>query len=228
MKKDLLKNGIFITGTDTDAGKTYIARLLASSLVAKNYSVTPRKPVESGSQIENSKLIPSDALALLKSSNYKGSLQEVCPFPFELAISPERAAELAGTPINLQQLVSACNVEQTSTTDFLLVEGAGGIYSPICTGALNIDLAVKLALPVLLVANNKLGCINHTLLSIEAIKNKNLKIAGIILNQVSSQHSLLNDYNLDDIQSRTDIPVYSLEHQSASFPEALLKYITQS
>ena len=219
--------GIFITGTDTDAGKTYVASLLARSLVAQNYSVTPRKPVESGCQKEGSRLIPSDALQLMQSSHYKGTIEEVCPFSFAPAISPERAAELAGTPVHLQQLVSACRLEQSSAADFLLVEGAGGIYSPICTGALNIDLAEELALPVLLVTNNKVGCINHTLLSLEAINNKHLSIAGIILNQVSSRNSSVDSFNLHDIQSRTNIPVYSLEHHSLSFPDALLKSIVQ-
>lgn len=219
--------GIFITGTDTDAGKTYVAGLLAKSLVAQNYSVTPRKPVESGCQKDGSRLIPSDALQLMQSSHFEGTLEEVCPFVFAPATSPERAAELAGTPIYLQQLVSACSVEQSSAADFLLVEGAGGIYSPICTGALNIDLAEELALPILLVVNNKIGCINHTLLSIEAIKNKNLSIAGIILNQVSSQNNSINNFNLNDIQARTNTPVFSLAYQSVSFPAELLQLITQ-
>jgi len=200
--------GLFITGTDTDVGKTYISCLIAAELSAKGINVVPRKPVESGCLQDGDELIPSDASALKQAANYQGDLNLVCPFRFEQAISPQRAARLSGNPVQLDQLTSVCLQDTDTDNDYLLVEGAGGFYSPLCENGLNADLAQTLDLPVLLVAEDKLGCINQVLLSVEAIRSKGLTLKAIVLNSIrpnTDSHS----NNIEDLNERLNCPVFS-------------------
>ena len=99
-------------------------------------------------------------------------------------MSPEKAAALVGQSLTLDNVVTVCR-QGVSDNDFLLVEGAGGFYSPLASGVLNADLAVALSLPVLLIVPDRLGAINQALLAVEAIKNRGLTLAAVILNEVS-------------------------------------------
>ena len=121
--------GIFITGTDTNVGKTHIATQLARALTQKNVRVIPRKPVETGCTRTGNELLPADALALKTAANYSGSLQQVCLYRFEPAISPALAARQVNKKLCVHDLTSAC-LSGVTENDFLLVEGAGGFYSP--------------------------------------------------------------------------------------------------
>ena len=159
--------GVFITGTDTGVGKTRIGVLLAKALYKKNIRVIPRKPVESGCKTMSGALIPADALALKQAAHYEGELREVCRYRFAAPVSPQRAANISNTALTTEQLVKACRHDDEE--GFTLVEGAGGFYSPISEDGLNSDLAMALKLPVLLVAEDKLGALNQVLLNIEAL-----------------------------------------------------------
>lgn len=209
--------GIFITGTSTDVGKTYVATLIARELQQQGISVVPRKPVESGCLTEGNELIPNDAVALKNAAGYSGSLAEVCPYRFEPPISPVRAAHLANQALTTQKVADACVANVNKENDFLLVEGAGGFYSPLCEDGLNADLAQALNLPVVLVVEDKLGCINDTLLTIEAIQSKGLDLSCIILNQ-----SVLAEPNPDmdneaDLKELLDQPIFHIpfQHQNS-------------
>ena len=146
--------GVFITGTSTDVGKTFIATRIAKQLHQQNINVIPRKPIESGCLRRGEELIPQDAEALKIAANYQGELSEICPYRFEPPISPVRAAHLANKILTTEQLVQICL--SGSENGFVLVEGAGGFYSPLAENGLNADLAVALQLPVLLVADDRL------------------------------------------------------------------------
>jgi dethiobiotin synthetase len=172
-----------VTGADTGVGKTQIAAALARLLAERNLIVRPRKPVESGCRREGRRLVPEDARTLQTASRTDDPLERVCPYPLEPALSPERAAALAGVRITLDDMRAAC-LEGVSGTDFLLVEGAGGFYSPLAPGVLNADLAAALSLPVLLAAADRLGAIGHTLLTVEAIERRGLVLAGVVLNRI--------------------------------------------
>lgn len=204
--------GLFITGTDTDVGKTHIACALARALSAESINVIPRKPVESGCKRQDQKLIPADALALKHAASYSGDLDLVCPYRFEPAISPNLAARLADTPLIIEQLKTACLNEINPDTDFLLVEGAGGFYSPLCSDGLNADLAQALGLPILLVAEDRLGCINQVLLSLEAIQTRGLTPVAVILSSVKKpdENSAMN--NLEELQELIPISVIKQPH----------------
>jgi len=214
--------GVFITGTSTEVGKTFIAVQIARQLSQRNIKVIPRKPVESGCIKQDNKLIPQDAVALKEAANYQGSLSEVCPYRFEPPISPVRAAHLANKILTTEQLVSICL--QGSEEGFVLVEGAGGFYSPLAENGLNADLAVALQLPVLLVADDKLGVLSQVLLNTEAIQTRGLHLAGIILNQLDGNHNEQMD-NTADLRERLDCPVFAnpyIKDGSTNLPDALI------
>jgi dethiobiotin synthetase len=179
------QRGLFITGTDTGVGKTHIAATLAHLLNGQGFIVRPRKPVESGCLRGQHGLIPSDAVTLRAAAKTDELLAQICPYRFESALSPEKAAALADKSLVLDEITDVCR-QGVAESDFLLVEGAGGFYSPLASGVLNADLATALSLPVLLVTPDRLGAINQTLLAVEAIKHRGLALAAVILNQVTA------------------------------------------
>ena len=179
--------GVFITGTNTEVGKTFVGAGIARALTQRDIKVIPRKPIESGCTKQGDALIPQDASALMEAANYQGSLFEVCPYRFEPPISPVRAAHLADKILTIEQLFNICL--QGSEAGFLLVEGAGGFYSPLAEDGLNADLAVALHLPVLLVADDRLGVLSQVLLNVEVIEMRGLQLAGVVLNALDENHN---------------------------------------
>jgi dethiobiotin synthetase len=215
-------HGVFITGTSTDVGKTFIAVEIARQLSQRNITVIPRKPIESGCVKHGDELIPLDATALREAANYQGPLSEVCPYRFEPPISPVRAAHLANKILTTEQLVQICL--DGSERGFLLVEGAGGFYSPLAENGLNADLAMALQLPVLLVADDKLGTLSQVLLNAEAMQMRGLYLAGVVINAITEKQ---NDYmdNVADLRERLDCPVFYSPHiisGNAVLPDALI------
>ena len=199
--------GIFITGSDTDVGKTWVGEKLIGLLVKQGVNVMPRKPVESGWP-DDEKL--SDAWKLASAANKTAHLSQVCPNRLRAAISPDRAAMLENKAVSIDALEKQC-LQGLDESQFLYVEGAGGFYSPICSDGLNKDLAVALDLPILLVVSDRLGCINQTLLTVDAIEHSQLKLLAIVLNKTDdSEVTGMN--NQADLQQRLTIPVISIEH----------------
>ncbi|MCL4150343.1 UNVERIFIED_CONTAM: hypothetical protein GTU68_006909 [Idotea baltica] len=198
---------LFITGIDTGIGKTYVGRILVKALIRAGYSCVPRKPVESGCEISDGELIPEDGMKYFQAVDSKIPLEEICPYRYEPPISPERAIRLANDNVTVKDLVTSCT--PTYKPDYLFVEGAGGFYSPLCTDGLNADLAQKLNAGVILVVKDRLGCINQTLLNIEAIQNRKLKLLAIVLNQ-TREHEESSMDNLDDLRMRLSTPVIAI------------------
>lgn len=203
--------GVFITGTDTGVGKTFVGVKLALRLAESGLRVKPRKPVESGCRRQGNDLIAADAQALLAAAQSGETLAAVCPYRFEAAVSPARAARLAGVSLNLTQLVHAC-CSGLAADDFLLVEGAGGFYSPLTLNALNADLAGALGLPVLLIAADRLGALNHVLLTCEAITRRGLRLAAVVLNRLESTVASPTMDNAQDLGARLDVPLFAMAH----------------
>jgi dethiobiotin synthetase len=214
--------GVFITGTGTEVGKTFVGVEIARQLSQRNINVIPRKPIESGCIKQGGELIPQDATALKIAANYPGALSEVCPYRFEPPISPVRAAHLVNKILTTEQLVNICL--QGSEEGFVLIEGAGGFYSPLAENGLNADLAVALQLPVLLVAEDKLGALNQVLLNVEVIQMRGLQLAGVVLNAVDNNQNEHMD-NAADLRERLDCPVFSSPYSkdgNANLPGALI------
>jgi dethiobiotin synthetase len=218
----LAKQGVFITGTSTDVGKTFIGVNIARQLNQRKINVIPRKPIESGCLMQDGELIPQDASALKKAANYQGALSEICPYRFKPPVSPVRAAHLVNKALTTQQLVNICL--QGSEDGFLLVEGAGGFYSPLAENGLNADFAVALQLPVLLVADDKLGAISQVLLNVEAIQTRGLQLVGVVLNSVNDTQNDEMD-NSADLRERLDCPIFTNPYNNggdAQLPDTLI------
>jgi len=171
--------GLFITGTDTGVGKTWVGSKLTRLLTLHGIAVAPRKPVESGCDLEQGSLIPNDALQYFKAIDEREPMDVICPYRYPNAIAPDQAARQLGQTLELEMLIEACRY---NNNHFLMIEGAGGFYSPIAEQALNADLAQALKLPVLVVAADQLGCQNHVLLTLEAIARRGLRAVAIVLN----------------------------------------------
>ncbi len=180
-------HGLFSTGTDTGVGKTRIGTTLAHCLVERGVRVRARKPVESDCPRGENGLLPQDALALHEAARSAEPLERVCRYCLEAAVSPERGAALEGLALNLEQLLAACRAG-VREDNFLLVEGAGGFYLPLAPGVLNAGLAVALGLPVLLVAADRRGAINHVLLTVQVIERHDLTARGAGAERGSVRH----------------------------------------
>lgn len=169
--------GFFITGTDTDVGKTYVTARLARHYATIGQAVAVRKPVASGCGEDLNQC--ADAQALAQASGEAEWL--VCPHRFAPAVSPARAMQETNRVLSLDDLVSAC--QQETLGKIVLIEGAGGWLSPLTPQCYNADLALALQLPVILVVANRLGCINHALLTLYHLHHVGLTCHSLILNQ---------------------------------------------
>jgi dethiobiotin synthetase len=201
-----MHTGYFITGTDTGVGKTLVACALIRALNAAGRHVSPRKPVESGCERRGQDLYPADGAALREAADDPAlSLDTVTPFRFPHALSTDRAARLEGRTLNISALREACLTAHPPKAT-LVVEGAGGFYSPMAADGLNADLAQALGLPVILVAPDRLGVINHALLTAEAIRNRGLELGLVVLNAQDSPGPEGMD-NRSDLAAYLDCPV---------------------
>ncbi len=203
--------GLFITGTDTGVGKTWAGVGFCRFLQQTGVPVSPRKPVESGCEKSvTGEYLPADATQYFQACGQTTALETICPYRYSAAIAPDQAAEREGQTLTLEMLTRAC--EKQSSDQFLLVEGAGGFYSPIASNALNADLAKALGLPLLLVSANRLGTINHTLLTAEAIHRRGLTLSAVLLNQTEATIDPEMD-NAAALKKLLACPVFSIGHQ---------------
>ena len=213
--------GVFVTGTDTGVGKTWVGTQLARRLCALGVPVIPRKTVESGCALRDGVLVPADGEAYHPAVGARCALRQITPYRLRHAISPQRAARLEHMDTTLEKLVAATQ-EGVNAADYLLVEGAGGFYSPLALDGLNADFAARLQLPVLLVAPDRLGVINHALLSKEAIERRGLQLIAVVLNRLDADDALPPGMdNLADLQTLS-CPVYQLGRNELLDPEHAL------
>lgn len=178
--------GLFITGTDTDVGKTYVAAMIARALVDAGHRVGVYKPVASGCRCESGGLVAGDAVALWEAAGKPGELDDVCPQRFEAAVAPHVAARAEGREIDEDLLLGGL-ARWTDQCDIVLVEGAGGLMSPLSDELYNADLALALGYPLIVVSANTLGTINHTLQTLitAATFREGLEIGGVVLTEVT-------------------------------------------
>ena len=197
--------GFFITGTDTDAGKTEIAAGIIYKLTQKGCSVAGMKPIASGCDETPNGLRNSDARKLIAAANTDLSYDLINQYTFKDPIAPHIAAEQSGAQIELAKIVE--NYQQIAQqTDVVVVEGVGGWTVPIDANHRMDDLAQELNLPVIMVVGVRLGCINHTLLTYEAILAKGLKVAGWVANYISPDDLCLQEQT-QSIKDRLDAPL---------------------
>jgi len=175
-------NGFFITGTDTGVGKTMVTACLTT--LFKNKNVGVMKPIETGVDPQCSSTANSDAKFLMEVSGSTDSEEEVCPYRLKTPASPYQAACIAGTEIDPATILEKFKILQ-SRHNLMLVEGIGGLMVPITSRYNVADMALQMALPLIIVSRIQLGALNHTLLTINAAHQHGLKIKGVILNRLS-------------------------------------------
>jgi dethiobiotin synthetase len=178
---NIMTSGLFVTGTDTGVGKTYVSAGIAKALKRRCVDVGVMKPAETGCRMRTGRLMPKDALVLMKSARVNDPLSLVNPYRLRNPLAPSVAAAREGKKIDPDKILKAFNALR-ERHEFMIVEGAGGIMVPLCGQYTYLDLAGTMGLPVLIVARPGLGTINHTLLSIAALKGRNIAIAGIVIN----------------------------------------------
>lgn len=188
-----MAKGFFITGTDTEVGKTTIAAGLLHAARIAGLSTAAVKPVASGCEATESGLRNSDALALLAECSLRLDYDQVNPQAFAPAIAPHLAARQAGVVLDAASLVSAVRLVLDLKADLTVVEGAGGWRVPLSGKAALSDVAIGLGLPVILVVGVRLGCINHALLSAEAILADGLRLAGWVANEVDPRAACMDE-----------------------------------
>lgn len=202
--------GLFITGTDTGVGKTYVAARIAEALRRSGRRVGVYKPVASGCVRHGSELISDDAVALWEAAGRPGELAAVCPQRFEAPLAPPLAARREGREIDARRLRSGVEYWRPHS-DIVLVEGAGGLLSPLTEDEYVADLAQDLGWPLLVVAPNVLGVINHTLQTLltAAYYRQGLAVAGVVLNDVrgDGRHDPSTASNRAELRRRCGVPV---------------------
>jgi dethiobiotin synthetase len=216
--------GIFITGTDTGVGKTFVAASLAAFLRQRGCRVGVMKPVETGCPEENGTLIPQDALRLKEASGSTEPMEKICPYRFAEPLAPSIAAERAGQKIDVDHLLATYG-EIASDYDVTLVEGAGGLMAPLLPSYTYAEFARVLKLPLVVVAVNKLGVINHLLLTVEHASCKGLLILGYVLNRISGEGSLAAETNREVLSGLTGVPCLGeLPFSEAAATQKFLPY----
>jgi dethiobiotin synthetase len=216
---------VFITGTDTGVGKTFFACALAASLKAAGHKVGVMKPAETGCGGGNGNFEPQDARALKHASGCEVPLDKICPYQFTEPLAPSVAAQREGRLIDIDRLMDIYH-EISTGHDVTLVEGAGGLMVPLLASYTYADFASVAKLPLIVVAPNKLGVINHLLLTLEHASCKGLRILGYVLNHLDPMSSPAAESNREALFTLTGVPClgelpYEKEPSSANPLESL-------
>ena len=215
----------FITGTDTDVGKTTVAAGLLQAARAAGLSTAAGKPVASGCEVTPEGLRNADALALMAQCTLALSYEEVNPVAFEPAIAPHIAAREAGVALTVQAVLTPMQRILRQRADFTLIEGAGGWRVPLSGQDSLSDVAQGLDLPVILVVGVRLGCISHALLTAEAIAQDGLQLAGWVANIIDPKTSRLEE-NLATLAERLPAPCLGrVPKLKSPTPEAVAQYL---
>jgi len=192
----------FVTGTDTNVGKTLISCALLHGFAAQGKKAVGMKPVAAGVGEDG---MHEDVRMMRAAGNVKASLEQVNPYCFAEAVAPHLAAQSKGVLIDLERIVVSY-ARLAAQADEVVVEGAGGFMVPLNAGQDSADLATRLALPIILVAGVRLGCLNHALLTVEAIAARRLMLAGWVAN-VLDENMPRQAENIKALQQRIGAPL---------------------
>ena len=196
--------GFFITGTDTEIGKTFVTAALTRAFAARGLRVAPIKSLAAGQDFVDGRWVNEDVATLRAAQTLGLSDAEVGPLQFREPCAPHIAARLEGGVIDRDALLAAIHTT-AGKADIALVEGVGGFRVPLTDGWDTADLAVDLGLPVILVVGLRLGCINHALLTAEAVRARGLRLAAWVANTVDPHQPHVAD-NLASLQAGLKAP----------------------
>ncbi|WP_020407594.1 dethiobiotin synthase [Hahella ganghwensis] len=197
---------LFITGTDTEVGKTFVTAALLHAFSRHGLRTIGLKPVAAGCEMSSDGLVNDDALTLQRYATVRLPYAQVNPVALEEPIAPHIAAQRQGKSLSLPRLSGLCRGTLMTPHDISLVEGAGGWLVPLNPREMLSDLAMELRAPVILVVGLKLGCLNHALLTAEAIQRRGVPLAGWIGNQCQSVPMSGLKENLDTLSGGIKAP----------------------
>ncbi len=201
----------FVTGTDTDVGKTLVSCALLHALAEQGMRVVGMKPVAAGGCDENGR--NDDDRKLRAASSVQAGFGQTNPYCFTHAVAPHLAARFVGVSINMERIIESYR-ELAAQADVVIVEGAGGFRVPLNDRQEISDIAVELGLPVILVVGMRLGCINHALLTVDAIRAKGLELAGWVANVMDENMEMLEG-NMEALKVRIEAPLLGVfPHQA--------------
>ncbi len=203
--------GLFVTGADTGVGKTFVACLIASSLRDEGMKVGVYKPLASGCRREGSELVCEDALRLWQAAGRPGEMEQVCPQRFEAPLAPHLAAAQEGRSIDRGLLRSGLEYWR-DRCEVVVVEGVGGLLSPLSEQDYVADLACEFGYPLVVVSRNMLGAINQTLqtLTVAAAYRGGMPVAGVVLNDCPPEcvaEDCSTSSNFEELQRRSNVPL---------------------
>jgi dethiobiotin synthetase len=204
--KTLKYKGVFVSATDTSVGKTTLAAGLVGFLKTRGLNVGVMKPVASGAiECDSGRLISQDAEMLVKFAESSDPWEWINPYCFATPVAPALAAKIEGATIELPH-IRDCFVELSKRHDLMVVEGAGGIMSPIFENVLVADMIRLLDLPVIIVSRATLGTINHTLMTFECLRSRGIAILGFFLNRFPQKPNLSESTSAEIITSVSAVP----------------------
>ena len=217
----------FITGTDTGVGKTWFTVALMAALKRRGLNVMGMKPIATGAEKIKDRLINEDAKLIMQNCSQKVSYNLINPFVFELPIAPYVAAKHKGVVIDLDQIIKNYHLLR-SMCDVLVVEGVGGWRVPVTNEHSLTDLVSKFDLSVILVVGMRLGCINHAILTAEAINADGLNLCGWVSNHLDRVYSK-SEETIKTLKKRLNCPhIGNLLHNSDFDPDKLSTEISSS
>lgn len=200
-----MSSAFFITGTDTAVGKTLIARALLKLARDAGQHALGLKPVSAGCELRDGTFANSDAWELMQNSSGNPSYENVNPVALKEAMAPHIAAEREGRTLSVDSLVKHCR-PLIDGANFTVIEGAGGWDVPLNETESMADLAAALGCPVILVVGIRLGCLNHSLLTARAVRERGLKLAGWVANRIDPKMPVA-DENIASLQARLPCPL---------------------
>ncbi|MBU5487968.1 dethiobiotin synthase [Clostridium sp. MSJ-8] len=211
-----MSRNLFVTGTGTDVGKTYITGLIIKKLYESGRDVAYYKAAMSGNiRDEDGKLIPGDALSVKRVSGIDQKLEDMCPYVYENAVSPHLASRLEGNPVRLD-VVKDRFIKVSKEHDYVTMEGSGGILCPICFDEEKIqleDIIKELNLSCIIIADAGLGTINNVVLTVEYMKNRGITVKGIIFNNYH-EGNIMEEDNLKMCEYMTGVKVIGCVKES--------------
>lgn len=220
-----MARGCFVTGTDTDIGKTLITCALLHACTRHGLTAVGMKPVAAGTVLRGGRTVSEDVEAIVAASSVRADRALVNPYSFSQPIAPHIAAADENVSIDPDH-IAACYRRLAAQADAVIVEGVGGFRVPLRDGFDTADLASRLGLPVVLVVGLRLGCINHALLAAEAIHARQLVLAGWVANQIDPAMRRVEE-NVAALDALLDGPRMGyLEHLSPPDPETVASRLT--
>ena len=224
MTPGIATRSVYVTGTDTGAGKTVASTALLHALRAHGLRAVGMKPVASGSTREPGGWRNEDALALLDASDPRPAYEDLNPFALPEPLAPELAARDAGIEVSLPPLLAA-HARLAAQADAVVVEGVGGWMAPLATGLMQADLVRALDLPVVLVVGLRLGCLNHAYATARAIDADGARLAGWIACEVDPAMARIDD-NIALLAARLPAPCWGrLAHEPGTGPASMARQL---